>query len=66
VRGDVSVLAKRYGRDELLAQVTRGDSGITTEALAEMLDTLGPTQRDDVPLEPDAIDDVRRFLADGE
>jgi hypothetical protein len=60
---DVYVLAKRYGRDELLAQATRVDSGITTEALAEMLDTLGRLSDDDVPLEPDAIDDVRRFFA---
>ena len=60
---DVYVLAQRYGRDELLAQATRIDSGITAEALAEMLDTLGRLSDDDLPLEQHLVDDVRRFIA---
>ena len=60
---DVYVLARRYGRDELLAQATRIDSGITVEALAEMLDTLGRLSDDDLPLEQHLVDDVRRFIA---
>ena len=61
---DVYVLARRFGKDVLLARAAQVDAGLDTKVLADMLGTLDRFTDDEIPL-PDRplVAELRAFYA---
>ena len=61
---DVYVLARRFGKDVLLARATQIDAGFDTRVLASMLATLDRFTDSEIPLPDDSsTDELRAFYA---
>lgn len=61
---DVYVLARRFGKGELLAQAVGIDPGFDKQVLAQMLSTLDRFGDDELPAEPADVPFIRAFFAE--
>lgn len=61
---DVYVLAKRFGKETLIAQATMIDAGFDLGVLAQMMTTMQRFDAQEIPLGEDDLAMARRFFAD--
>jgi predicted nucleotidyltransferase component of viral defense system len=61
---DVYVLARRFGKDVMVARATQIDAGFDTKVLADMIATLDRFTDDEIPLAGDSsAAELRAFYA---
>jgi hypothetical protein len=59
---DVYTLARRYGKDLLLARAAEVDMGFDTAVFAQMLSTLSRFQDSELPIPDGQVSDLRSFF----
>ncbi|QCX27362.1 hypothetical protein [Nocardioides jishulii] len=58
-----NVLAHRFGKATLLDEAGLIDPGFDTRVLGQMVSTLGRFRDDEIPVDAEEADELRRFFA---